>query len=190
MKLFHWDVAAFSGEECDAIVALASADALAPGTVWNGSSYHVDPALRSVDTSYHSRNEATAWIHERVDALFTAAAAVLEVEVGTMAEPLQVMRYGAGSHFKTWHSDAGTDLRASRILSVSVELSDLSDHEGGHLEIAPSATGPRTLPRGKARVFRSGLLHRVTPVTRGIRYSLVAWAGQAGAKRPLASSSR
>jgi PKHD-type hydroxylase len=46
------------------------------------------------------------------------------------------------------------------------------------LEIAPGTIGlPRTLPRGGARLFPSRAIHRVTPVTRGERWALVAWTG-------------
>ncbi|HEV2748866.1 MAG TPA: 2OG-Fe(II) oxygenase [Allosphingosinicella sp.] len=178
MRIFHVDCPdAFSGGECDAIVALATVEVLAPGQVWGEAGYHVDPAFRDVATSYHPRSGDTAWIYDRLDALFARAAEALEVEVGTMAEPLQIMRYAVGSHFRTWHTDAGTDRLGGRILSVSVELSDLADYAGGNLEIVPHALGPRTLPRGGARIFPSRTLHRVTPVTRGVRFALVNWVG-------------
>jgi PKHD-type hydroxylase len=95
-----------------------------------------------------------------------------------MAEDIQLMRYGVGSHFRMWHSDAGYDRQSERLISVSAELSDPAEYEGGQLEIAGQAMGPRTLPRGGARFFFSRALHRVTPVTRGTRYSLVNWTGE------------
>ncbi len=74
--------------------------------------------------------------------------------------------------------DAGTDRYFERQVSLSVELSDPADHDGGLLEIAPAMVGaPRTLPQGGARLFLSRAIHRVTPVTRGERWALVAWTG-------------
>jgi PKHD-type hydroxylase len=93
-------------------------------------------------------------------------------------ETIQVVRYGLGDHFQSWHSDAGTDRYYQRQISLSIELSDLADHDGGVLEIAPGTVGAaRTLPRGGARLFPSRAIHRVTPVTRGERWALVAWTG-------------
>jgi len=74
-----------------------------------------------------------------------------------------------------WHTDfAGT--RPFRKLSVSIQLSDPEDYEGGDLELL-YGTEPQKLDRSRGAliVFPSFMLHRVTPVTRGARWSLVAW---------------
>jgi PKHD-type hydroxylase len=168
---------AFSADECERIVALAEGAGLAPATVYGGAEAAVDTNVRNVATSYHERNAATAWLHDRLDSLFAEAAAALGVAVAPMAEPLQILRYDEGGHFRAWHSDAGLDARDRRLLSVSVELSPLGAHDGGDLEIAPPVLGPRTLAQGGARFFLSRALHRVTPVTRGTRWALVNWTG-------------
>jgi PKHD-type hydroxylase len=170
---------AFSADECACIVALGEAAGLAAATVYGDSKAQVDTNVRDVATSHHARTEATAWLHDRLDALFAEAAAALGVAVAPMAEPLQILRYDEGGHFRTWHSDAGLDASGRRLLSVSVELSPLADHDGGDLEIVPSVLGRRTLAQGGARFFLSRALHRVTPVTRGTRWALVNWTGGA-----------
>ena len=93
---------------------------------------------------------------------------------------MQFLRYGLGGHFQSWHSDAGLDRFDERRISLSVELSDPGDYDGGVLEIAPAVGSPRSLPRGGARLFPSRMIHRVTPVTRGVRHALVAWTGRQG----------
>jgi PKHD-type hydroxylase len=65
-----------------------------------------------------------------------------------------------------------------RKLSVSVQLSDPTSYEGGDFEFtdvgqAPNPVNIRT--QGTAIVFPSITYHRVTPVTKGTRYSLVGW---------------
>ena len=71
-----------------------------------------------------------------------------------------------------------------RKLSVTCSLSDPKDYKGGELEFdfRNSANGkPRTkvckeiLPRGSIVVFPSFVWHRVRPVKKGTRYSLVLW---------------
>jgi PKHD-type hydroxylase len=59
---------------------------------------------------------------------------------------------------------------------LSVQLSDPSDYEGGDLLLHISAD-PKKAPKNQGQVilFPSHTLHEVTPVTKGIRYSLVAW---------------
>jgi PKHD-type hydroxylase len=170
---------AFSSNECERIIALGEAGEPHPAPVYGRAGEEaVDTAVRDVTTSYRARSDETAWVYDRLDSLFGEAAEVLSLPVGPISESVQILRYGAGCHFGLWHSDAGFDAHGARILSVSVELSEPGDYEGGMLEIVPDTVGrPRTLPRGGARFFPSRALHRVTPVTRGVRHALVIWTG-------------
>ncbi|MEG3180942.1 2OG-Fe(II) oxygenase [Sphingomonas sp. LT1P40] len=170
---------AFTSAECDAMLSLAEKDALTPATVWSGTCDHVDPAIRLAERCHWPR-AGHDWIHDRLDALFSHAAARLDTTVDPVFEDIQFLRYGVGAHFQQWHSDAGTDRHEARRISASVELSDAADYRGGALEIAPIMGVPRTLPRGGARLFPSRMIHRVTPVTSGVRHALVAWTGLRG----------
>jgi PKHD-type hydroxylase len=181
MALIHDVPGAFDEAECEALIALGERSGPAPATVWSPAGDQVQAAIRSAETSYHPRSAETGWIYERLDRLFAEAGAELGLPVGPVTEPLQIVRYGVGGHFQTWHSDAGYDRGQGRLVSVSVELSPLGSHEGGDLEIVPDTIGRvRSLERGGARFFPSRALHRVTPVTRGLRHALVIWAGAAG----------
>ncbi|HEY5722615.1 MAG TPA: 2OG-Fe(II) oxygenase [Allosphingosinicella sp.] len=173
---------AFSGDECDRIIALGEGGDPRPAPVYGRTGEEaVDTAVRDVITSYRARSDETAWLYARLDALFAEAGVALGSPVGPIAEDVQILRYGPGCHFGLWHSDAGFDVQGARILSVSVELSEPGDYDGGMLEIVPETVGrARTLPRGGARFFPSRALHRVTPVTRGVRHALVIWTGAAG----------
>jgi PKHD-type hydroxylase len=132
--------------------------------------------MRRADSTPIGRNEAP-WLFDRLDALFTEAAVFIGTIVDPVFEPVQIVRYRTGDHFQ-WHTDAGVDRGDARRISASVELSDPAAYEGGLLEIAPGRMLPqRAPPRGHATLFPSRALHRVTPVTRGTRYALVAWTG-------------
>lgn len=101
MSGIHFDRPdAFTAEDCARIVALAQDVGLAAATVYAGDGTQVDRNTRDVATSHHSRTPATAWLHDRLDALFAEAAAALGVTVAPMAEPLQILRYDEGSHFQ------------------------------------------------------------------------------------------
>lgn len=181
MALIHDVPRAFSDSECDALIALGEGSGLAPATVWSEAGDVVQAAIRSAETSYHPRSPQTGWIYDRLDRLFARAGDAFGLPVGPVAEPLQILRYGVGGHFQTWHSDAGYDRGSGRLVSVSVELSPLGSHEGGDLEIVPDTIGrTRDLERGGARFFPSRALHRVTPVRSGVRHALVVWTGGPG----------
>ena len=171
---------AFTAAECKAVIALA-ADGFAAAPIWGDGGYHVDSRQRDVPTCLQARSDDTAWLFERLDGLFAEAAAAFGLPVGPIAEPVQLLRYQVGNHFQAWHSDAGLDAHDRRRISMSVELSEAGDYEGGELEIVPERVGcRRSLPQGSAQLFPSRALHRVTPVTRGTRWALVAWAGAPG----------
>ncbi len=82
--------------------------------------------------------------------------------------------YDNGGHYD-WHVDLGPGM-SNRKLSCVIQLSDPEDYEGGELQMN---TGSQivSIPKKKGQVtfFSSFVLHRVTPVTRGVRKSLVAW---------------
>lgn len=179
MALIYDVPQAFGEAECDSLIALGERAGLIPATVWAGDGDQVDTAVRSARTSYHERGPETGWIYDRLDRLFAEAGEAFGLAVGPVTEPLQILRYDEGGHFQTWHSDAGYDAAgASRLVSVSVELSEPGDHEGGNLEIIPDTIGrTRSLGRGGARFFPSKALHRVTPVTSGVRHAMVIWTG-------------
>jgi PKHD-type hydroxylase len=76
-----------------------------------------------------------------------------------------------------------------RKLSMTCQLTDGSEYEGGELEFDfrnydPSqrdesrhlVKAKQILPKGSIIVFPSHIYHRVKPVTKGVRYSLVMWS--------------
>lgn len=79
----------------------------------------------------------------------------------------------------TWHID--TSVRGGqqhvRKLSFSAGLNDESEYEGGELQfwLGPEPVSYR-LKKGQIIVFPSYLLHRVAPVTKGVRKTLVGWS--------------
>ena len=63
-----------------------------------------------------------------------------------------------------------------RKISMTLLLSDPADFEGGELEMIDDKARPK-MKRGHAIFFASFIRHRVTPVTKGNRKSLVMWFG-------------
>lgn len=89
---------------------------------------------------------------------------------------IQLLRYRTGN-CQSWHSDVNKQHMQPRQLSASIQLSTPSDYEGGELQFSPSdilCNVPKT--QGTIVLFPSWLTHRVTPVTAGLRWSLVVWA--------------
>jgi PKHD-type hydroxylase len=90
------------------------------------------------------------------------------------AEGIQFTQYKAPSGHYVKHVDCIPG--ATRKLSLSLQLTDPKDYEGGDV-VFHYKNNPDVAPKSKGTViiFPSYVLHEVTPVTRGERYSLVAW---------------
>ena len=108
------------------------------------------------------------------------------------SESCQFTKYKKGQYYD-WHCDSwdkpyveeGPTKGKIRKLSVTVSLSDPKDYKGGELEFDFRNEDPdkkpnmrkctEILPKGSLVVFPSFVWHRVKPVTKGVRYSLVIW---------------
>jgi PKHD-type hydroxylase len=110
------------------------------------------------------------------------------------SESCQFTKYAPGQYYG-WHCDSWdmpynnpNDFNTNgkiRKLSVTCSLSDPSEYQGGELEF--NFNNPEKgkkdnikkcteiLPRGSLVVFPSFVWHRVCPVKKGVRYSLVIW---------------
>ena len=90
----------------------------------------------------------------------------------------QIARYSADvrGHYD-WHIDLGTGRFSRRKLSLSIQLTDGASYDGGELEFhIKGLDRAKMRQQGTLIAFPSFHEHRVTPVTRGERFSLVAWA--------------
>ena len=95
-----------------------------------------------------------------------------------ITEQAQFTEYPEGG-FYDWHMDCDVNMQHEppvRKISMTLLLNDPSEFEGGDLELmAPGKFAE--LKQGHAIIFASFLNHRVNPVKRGIRQSLVVWFG-------------
>jgi PKHD-type hydroxylase len=94
------------------------------------------------------------------------------------AEPYQYTVYDSSNagEYK-WHIDTSMVNEYIRKLSVSILLSDPSEFEGGKLLINNNGNIVVAEERkGRAVFFPSWMPHCVTPVTKGVRKSLVIWS--------------
>ena len=101
-----------------------------------------------------------------------------------LSEQGQYAEYSKGG-FYNWHMDSNTEMAAMptvRKISMTLLLNDSKDYEGGDIEIfcgetLDSEKNKFKLKQGYAVFFASFLLHRVMPVIKGNRKSLVMWFG-------------
>lgn len=190
-RCYHVWPAAIQADGCDRIVALGGSLAAMPG------------AVRRKDPTEDSRRSTVSWIPKAPEHAWLFQPVALLVDRAnrqhwnwrvTDVESMQYTLYGPGQYYG-WHTDQrpqpypADDKRwpnLTRKLSVTIQLSSGDEYDGGDFEIEQVQTSPeqperriKTLvearERGTVIVFPSFQYHRVTPVTRGVRRSLVAW---------------
>ncbi len=90
-------------------------------------------------------------------------------------------RYAGGQGFGTHVDNAirmqrGTDFRIRSDLSATLFLADPESYDGGELVVEEQFGEQRVkLPAGHLVVYPASSLHRVTPVTRGVRLASFFW---------------
>ena len=112
-------------------------------------------------------------------------------------QAVQFARYRDGGHYN-WHRDVNEDALVPngecRKLSLTFALTNPKDYEGGELQFYNGGWPQIDIPlsdggmipgeqvqediraQGSVIVFDSRDWHRVTPVTKGTRYSIVCWS--------------
>jgi len=95
-----------------------------------------------------------------------------------ITEPAQFTEYSNGG-FYDWHIDSDVNCANEppvRKISMTCLLSNENEFEGGGLELMSEGKFARP-KQGHAIFFASFIRHRVVPVTKGTRRSLVMWFG-------------
>ncbi len=121
------------------------------------------------------------WLYNKFQDMITEANGELwNFNIYDIVEEIQYTEYHASdSGHYDWHQDIGPGDASLRKISLTVQLTDSDLYEGGDLEIWQGGEVRDKTPRGSGIViiFPSYMMHRVTPVTKGVRRSLVLWVG-------------
>ena len=118
------------------------------------------------------------WLYKKIaDYAVVANREMWNFDIWGFPDDLQYTTYfGDGGHYD-WHVDLGPTM-SNRKMSVVLQLSTPEEYEGGELQInIGSEVMSVKKELGLLCFFPSFLLHRVTPVTSGVRQSLVTWLG-------------
>ena len=95
-----------------------------------------------------------------------------------IGEPCQFTMYSK-KNFYNWHTDSShnfVDTPPVRKMSATILLNDPKEFKGGEMQLIDNRR-TAILKQGYGIFFASFIVHRVKPVTKGTRYSLVAWFG-------------
>lgn len=167
--------AVLSNIEIHKLLSYVATQTMQDGKVANGKT---NDEIRRSKIFWLPVNDETKPIYNRIGNLISSVNAELYNFDITMLQSIQYTEYH-GSDAGTYHDhmDWAPNTLNPRKLSVSIQLSDDTDYEGGDLRIITSHRDNFVASRikGDAVIFPSFVLHGVTPVTKGVRKSLVVW---------------
>jgi PKHD-type hydroxylase len=170
----------FSNEELDKIVEYGDSLEKEKAIVGGHSKEDDISDVRESQISWLRMSDETMWIYDRLAYIARQLnGQFYKFNLYGFNEEIQYTTYNSDTegHY-TWHVDAGPSNAGAppRKFSIVMQLSDPNEYEGGDLEVFTSQhPTPIDRERGIIAAFPSYTLHRVSPVTKGIRKSLVIW---------------
>jgi len=171
----------FTPEQCKKIIAAGRAEPRNDAEV--GSSKGIKGG--TIDTK--TRTSHISWIpFSKMGDMYKDIEKIMKTTNGnhfgfdgmTITEMAQYTEYPEGG-FYSWHVDNDVNMQHEppvRKISMTLLLSPESEFEGGDLELMAEGKVAK-IKQGHAIFFASFIRHRVKPVTRGRRQSLVMWFG-------------
>ncbi len=141
------------------------------GRIQKDNSNVVNVGVRQTDV--YIIHEFHSWVDELIINCAKLANDQFDFNITGLLERPQLLKYSAPSKGYDWHLDIGMGDASTRKISVSILLND--DYEGGELAFFTDGETDIKPDLGTAIAFPSYLSHRVLPVTKGVRWSLVCW---------------
>ena len=170
----------FSPEQCQMVIdkgmSLKSEEAKVGMGQRPGGGY--DPEKRITTISWIPFKDMPEMYRDNEKTMLQANNNHFGFEGMRLTEPGQFTHYPKGGFYQ-WHMDndvLGKHQPPVRKISMTLLLSPEHEFEGGELEFMHKGKTAK-LKQGQAIFFASWLQHRVKPVTRGERKSLVMWFG-------------
>ena len=137
-----------------------------------GSENNQDKSIRSSSVKWIPKDKEWEWLYDKMMAMIIEANnAIWNFDLYTILDNIQYTEYHAtnNGHYN-WHQDIGPGPLSTRKVSISVQLSGPDEYEGGDLEIGPYTLGRKL---GTGVIFPAEFYHLVTPITKGVRFSLI-----------------
>ena len=175
INFFAFQEELFSLKECEEIIKIGKKNKFYSSKV--GSAEKMDSKQRSGNISWINPLPNTQWIFKKISfCINDLNKKFFKFDLDGFPEGFQFTHYKK-KQFYDWHIDRGYGSNYARKLSFSIQLTDPSTYKGGDLLLKDSAKEDIMNRKiGTLIIFPSFTLHKVTPVTKGERYSLVGWS--------------
>lgn len=183
---FVWWDGLFTDEELDQIVEYCDEQGLERGLTVKSEGQSPEEDVRKSNVKFHNYNENTQFIFDKMNWVIQEMNnRFYNFDINGW-ESFQYGTYDGKEGGKyDWHMDMimgnkrGDEMYLTRKLSVVMLLTEPGvDFEGGEFQINGSSESKPDVPelkKGRIIAFPSWMVHRVMPVTSGVRKSIVIW---------------
>ena len=168
----------FTPEQCKMIIEAGRSEPKQTGQVGGGSGGTVDTKTRTSHISWIPFKKMIDMYKDIEKIMLKTNGNHFGFEGMRLTEPAQYTEYPEGG-FYDWHIDSDINCAHEppvRKISMTCLLSPESEFEGGDLEVMSEGKVAK-LKQGQIVFFASFVRHRVKPVIKGNRKSLVMWFG-------------
>ena len=174
---YYWYKEGFTKAELERVYKQVESIPFQKATTFGQS----DDSVRSSNVKSIPKTAEWEWLYQRLmNYAVEANRELWDFDLISAIELIQYTEYYAseGGHYD-WHQDIGPGIPSQRKVSITVQLSEDNEYEGGDLEIWQGGKVVQSCQRGAGVVvvFPSYMMHRVTKVTKGTRRSFVLWVG-------------
>ena len=159
----------FLEPEIEDIIELGDALVLSEGKIKDD---RVDHSIRNTRIAWIHPNTETHWLFDRAIVIFSSS-----LPFGTLQSMQYTVYDSKGSHYD-WHRDIGNgdEIMKARVNVGIVQLSSPSEYKGGVLQIKYEDQVIDVMKtKGMVTTFPIQLEHKVSPVTSGVRKTLIMW---------------
>ena len=167
---------ALTNKEIEHILTYCYEQNFTNGIIGSGKQGKINKTYRSSKITWIPKIEEFLWLYDKIGEMVNEANKIWNFNLTGMAEDIQIALYDKNEGHYDWHLDIGTGKSSKRKISVSIQLSDKDEYEGGELQFLISRTITNiSKEKGTAVLFPSYFLHRVKEIKSGKRISLVIW---------------
>jgi PKHD-type hydroxylase len=177
---YYWFKEGFTKEELNLIYEGVSNLPFKTATIIGENEQTTPTEIRSSSIKWIPKTNEWMWVYKKLMDLSIEANKIWGFDLISIDEDIQYTEYydKNDGHYD-WHQDIGPGSASLRKVSITVQLSDSEEYEGGDLQIWSGGQNIQNVERGSGVVviFPSYMMHRVTKVTKGTRRSFVLWVG-------------
>jgi PKHD-type hydroxylase len=174
---YYWYQEGLNSEDLTNLYKLAATYPYTKGTIVGND--EIVESVRKSKIKWIHPNDNSQWLYDKIiNMVVEANNTMCNFNLYSVIDSIQYTESSEGGGHYDWHMDIGPGSISHRKVSITIQLSDPSEYEGGDLELWYGGSIIQ-IPKNKGLtvLFPSFSMHRVTPITKGTRKSLVLWVG-------------